>query len=494
MNYDQIAMVRRLRNYAVAISFALLLSSIIPEISWAAAKGQLRLITKPIAAPVYVNNRLKGAGEVTLKLKPGSYSVSFGAYNDYQLVSPQGRKKVLVVRGKTTKVTATYTSAISATPTPTATPTATNSIPWQQFHKDGNHLGRANVVGPKSLTFDWKFRAANGGNSAPPNSIAIDSAGVIYLGAPAAIFALNSDGTLKWSQSYSGVQGPALSADETVVYFAANNSVVAVSALDGTQVWKVNLPNTAIFGPTISPLDGTIVQGCWDRNLYAINPSGTTKWTYPTGGAVSYPSSIDSNGKIFLGGGDAHAGPDPYVYALDKDGNTLWTYNSNVTRNGTPTISGTTIYVPAAPSLLALNASTGTLLWKLGPSASLPAPGDATGILAPSIGSDGTIYTGTSQGLILAINPTNQSVKWSYQTGPASSDATYGAPTPGAVDAEGNYFTGAFDGKVYAFSKDGEVLATYQTGDKIAEAAPALGADGRFFISSDDGYLYAFKN
>jgi len=48
-------------------------------------------------------------------------------------------------------------------------------------------------------------------------------------------------------------------------------------------------------------LDETIYVGSLDHYLYAINPDGTLKWKYKTGGAIHPSPTIGSDGTIYVG-------------------------------------------------------------------------------------------------------------------------------------------------------------------------------------------------
>jgi len=298
-----------------------------------------------------------------------------------------------------------------------------------------------------------------------------------------------------------------------------------------------------VFGPTIGP-DGTIYQGSWDKNFYAINQvDGTQKWKYETKGTISYPPSIDKNGNIYLGGGDAHFGPDGNIYAFDKNGKLLWTYDTKTLRVGSPAVGyDGMLYFPASPVLFVLNTE-GKLAWKKGPDISAMAQGsgqkapcapppakcdgainapdapksasgssgsdpsgasdasnaanagkeDIAGIITPAITPDGTIYIGTSQGKVYAIDSKTQQTKWEYQTGknPEQKGVDYGLPSFVMADKDGTSYFGSVDYKFYALDKDGKVKWTYETGGKIMEAAPAIDADGTIYFTSEDGYVYA---
>jgi len=416
--------------------------------------------------------------------------------------------------------------------------------PWSQFHGNYLHTGYAEVKGPEKATLKWKFQLGKiqGTN---PNSVVISSDETIYVAGAGKIFALDKNGEEIWSKSYQNTQGPALSEDGTI-YFLSGDTIVALDK-DGNEKWKFKTNGNTIIGLTIGP-DGTIYQGSWDNYFYAINKDGTLKWKYKTEGAISYPASIDQNGVIYLGGGDAHAGPDSNLYAFNSDGSLKWKYDTKAMRVGSPAIgSDGLIYVPAAPNLIVLDSS-GNLKWKKGPEVSffniqvayaaecgapplppcngsqngnmpqpldgcgapplppcngvqpqngnmfqpLPGKDDIAGIITPAISSDGTIYIGNAQGILSAINPKTQEVKWTYQTGAdPNQPGFYGLPSFPLVDKEGTVYLGSVDGKMYAVGKDGKLLWEYQTDGKITEASPAFGSDGVLYFTSEDGYLYA---
>ena len=72
--------------------------------------------------------------------------------------------------------------------------------------------------------------------------------------------------------------------------------------------------------------DGTIYVGSYDDYLYAINPDGSRKWRFKTGGYVSYSSpAAGSDGTIYVGSEDNN------LYAINPDGSKKWTFKTGVT-------------------------------------------------------------------------------------------------------------------------------------------------------------------
>ncbi len=209
-----------------------------------------------------------------------------------------------------------------------------------------------------------------------------------------------------------------------------------------------------IYSPPAIGDDGTIYtisydkeyEGKYDKYLYAINPDGTLKWKYSLGSCP--PASLTSpvisdDGTLYVGNSY------PYTYgllhAINPDGTLKWKYQTVNDNYSTPAIGNDgTVYVQI-DSLYAINPD-GTLMWKTLPSG-VPSSYDVFSIggnntiyiglnaiypdgvldwhyitdhavLSPTIGSDGTLYSGLSSDnnkYIYAVNP-DGTLKWIYET------------------------------------------------------------------------------
>ncbi len=101
------------------------------------------------------------------------------------------------------------------------------------------------------------------------------------------------------------------------------------------------------------------------------------------------------------------------------------------------------------------------------------------GYSSPSIGSDGTIYIGSGDGKLYAINP-DGTLKWNYAIG-------YTSLTP-TVDSDGTIYIGPQDYKFYAINTDGTLKWTL---DQMVYSSPAIGSDGTLYLV--DYYLDAIN-
>ena len=103
---------------------------------------------------------------------------------------------------------------------------------------------------------------------------------------------------------------------------------------------------------------------------------------------------------------------------------------------------------------------------------------------SPAIGSDGTIYIGSGDGNLYAINP-DGTEKWSFETeGHIESSP--------AIGSDGTIYVGSYwSGRLYAINSDGTEKWSFETEDRIS-SSPAIGSDGTIYVGSRwSGWLYA---
>ncbi len=149
----------------------------------------------------------------------------------------------------------------------------------------------------------WGFTFPDFADSSP--SIADD--GTIYVGSTreGALYAINHDGTKKWSlklgPSIDVWSSPAIGSDGTIYIGADDGHLYAVKS-DGTIKWTFAFNGDGGSSPAIGS-DGTIYMGCdcdGGKSFFAINPDGTEKWSFSKGDAASSPA-IGKDGTVYIG-------------------------------------------------------------------------------------------------------------------------------------------------------------------------------------------------
>ena len=105
---------------------------------------------------------------------------------------------------------------------------------------------------------------------------------------------------------------------------------------------------------------------------------------------------------------------------------------------------------------------------------------------SPAIGPDGTVYVGSSDKKLYAINGKTGVKLWEFETG------NFVSSSP-AIGSDGTVYIGSYDKKLYALNgKTGDKLWEFETGS-VVQSSPAIGSDGTVYVGSNDKKLYAIK-
>ena len=307
----------------------------------------------------------------------------------------------------------------------------------------------------------------------------------------------------------------AIGADGGIFIGSTDMKLYAINP-DGTPRWSYLTGGTIVNSPAIAT-DGTIYFGSNDSKLYAINPDGTKKWIYTAGGGLSWSSpAIGTDGTVYIGSQDNK------LYAVSAAGVMKWVVITGGHVDSSPAIGadGTIYFASEDKKVYAVtdNGASYTQKWAYTTGAAV------TG--HPTIGNDGTLYIGSTDGSLYALtdNGASYTVKWSYATGGINSTPAIGkdgsiivrttannlyslspagaknwmssivvASTP-VVGADGTIYVGSTDNNLYALNPaDGSKKWGFLTGQSVG-ASPSIGADGTLYIGSQDNNLYAINS
>jgi outer membrane protein assembly factor BamB len=324
-------------------------------------------------------------------------------------------------------------------------------------------------------------------------SLSVDSDGTIYAGASSELFAVNPDGTIKWSVTIPQVPSHVTVSEDGFLYVQTiQNKMYKLESTSGDMVnddWPYDF---SIYGyvsgvyPAAIAENGTILCGTGGRPygyLHAINPDGTGKWEVENGNNVETLPAIDEeNNVVYFGNNknqltkvDLDSGtilkrisPGGHGYitshiAIGDNGLIYFTKFTNVGDN-----KG---YIYAYDS--DLNEKWRTQLgtyW----------------VIPPSMGYDGTIYTaGRNTGKLSALDPSTGIEKWSF---PLDGDFD----SPPVIDKNGtvyvvtkNYLYALIPGETSA-----QLLWSFGL-EGNGYPQPAIVEDGTLYILSRSGVLTA---
>ena len=248
---------------------------------------------------------------------------------------------------------------------------------------------------------------------------------------------------------------------------------------------------TATVSPTPTPKTVTIPWQMFHYNAQHTGQSHyngphsdtvTVKWTYTqsdiTEGTVPNSISIDSNGTLYVTAANK-------LLAIDSDGKQLW--SMSVGGIGATAISSdeSTIYAVGGKVLYAFSSSGEKQLW------SFTDPTDSI-YGEPNVGPDGTIYIGSWDTYVYAVN-SGGTLKWKYQTDGAI--APLASPT---LSNDGStIYVGSGDrnkdegGTLYALNSDGTLKWKVENLDGGRVSGPVVGTDGTIYATGS-GKVHAF--
>jgi len=237
----------------------------------------------------------------------------------------------------------------------------------------------------------------------------------------------------------------------------------------GSVRWKFKTNGKIFSSPVIK--DGLAYIGSEDSNLYAIRTySGALSWKFHTGGAVSSSAAI-FNGMVYF------TSYDGYCYSLDAvSGKELWKFKTGgekkVGAKGLWTMKPADMYMED--------------LWDF----FLSSP--VIGVNGPGINKGPTVYFGSGDGNLYALDATNGTLKWKFKTNGIihSSPALY----------DGIIYFGSWDTYLYAVdAQTGKEIWKFKTREQPVyhvlegiQASPAI-ADDVLYFGARDGFFYALK-
>jgi len=233
------------------------------------------------------------------------------------------------------------------------------------------------------------------------------------------------------------------------------------------------------------------------RNVPALDH---VKWKFRTRAKVLSSPAVSGN-TVYIGSADH------FIYALNAaDGSVRWRYKTRGAVNSSPAVALQTVFATSLDGdVYALDAGDGTLKWKFTTggerrftapgihgstprSERMPDPFDVF-LSSPTV-VDQTVYIGSGDHHVYALDAKNGTTRWTFETG----DVVHASP---AVVA-GVLYIGSWDRNLYALNAaTGALIWKFQTGDdtdaynQVGIAGSAAVAGGTVFFGCRDGHFYA---
>ncbi|MDP8256459.1 MAG: PQQ-binding-like beta-propeller repeat protein [Candidatus Alcyoniella australis] len=347
--------------------------------------------------------------------------------------------------------------------------------PWPMFRNNHLNNGRSFVAPLATQLEPWTFDTAKGMFHAP----VIDGYGTIYIGsADTNFYAINPDGSERWRvETDELIDSTAVVGPDGTIYVPCGDGYLRALDQQGNELWRLAPIGDDGFltwweGHLTMRQDGTLFAGNDDRRLYAISTEGEVLWTFPTGDQIWSLPAFHYDGTIFFGSNDL------LMRSLDFNGAKRWNAFTLGPVSSSPAIfdDGTTVVVGSFDGHLhAFTTDRGYLLWSF--------PTRDHIYSSPAIAADGTIYVGSTDGTLYAINP-DGTQRWAFDT----LDPIRSSP---AIDAEGNVYFGCGDGRIYSLDAQGDRRWSFDTSisdRNDLNGSPALSYEGAV-IGGESGQI-----
>ncbi len=320
-------------------------------------------------------------------------------------------------------------------------------------------VGRAlDAFDPTSGVLMWRYMAPCG-VSAP----AVAS-GTVYVVACDTLYAVSASApTLLWSYQFpSSTSNPPVFAYGVVYVSTNDNTLTALNATTGAVLWSFHDPDGGVKQILVGD-DGEVfllVSPPYNGHLLALNTStGALLWqnTFNNDwiGSMAY-----ANGIVYAGTTFAFCTTVP-CGALQAFAATtgFFIWRQSIWNFLTPTVANGVIYVPGGSTLNAYDANVGAALWNVTPSS-------ANINNSPPV-VNGIAYLSMSDGNVIALNLSNQTIAWQTTVGTAQLST--------AVIGDNAAFVVGNDSSVRALNLVTGAVLWHTTLAGGSQATPALG-------------------
>ena len=208
--------------------------------------------------------------------------------------------------------------------------------PWPMYHSDPQSTGRSKYPGPMSGVIDWTMDSLwvkSGVSIGYNHTLHFNSAGII-----SGLIAANPDGSIKWNlkevvNNMDVVSTPLVAADGTIYIGSGTSDKIYAVNSDGTLKWEFVTSGTVYTVGMNIGLDGKIyfISGLYRDEgvpaLNAVNPDGSLDWRIENPDFIHFVSSrtglsFSPDGKTLYVPGK---GPSVFAVAVETQ-DVKWTF------------------------------------------------------------------------------------------------------------------------------------------------------------------------
>lgn len=347
-------------------------------------------------------------------------------------------------------------------------------------------LTAGQVFGQVAMTKRWTFNA--GSSIGTP---AIGSDGTVYVPSASALYALQSTGVEMWHASYSDSSAPDLILDRQDLIFAVVSGYYGIAGYNPDGTKNLAVPHADGISWLACGTDNTAYitiyacspsKTCWyypgtTPAIQAISPVDvTTEWEFDVPRSTPYLYlSIGPDGTVYF------ATTDNRIYALDREGNKKWAFQTDTAPVTQPVVGNDgTVFVGSQDGTLYAIGPNGAKRWvfKLL---------DSVG--APRIGQGGVLYivgwsNTANEHRLYAVNP-DGTPKWFYEFAESSFDSLSNpaiGSDPAAPNRDGIIYVASSWGILYGISRDGTEAGDWEGRSASPPTNPIIDGQGTVYV------------
>jgi outer membrane protein assembly factor BamB len=340
---------------------------------------------------------------------------------------------------------------------------------WPMFRGDARLSGVARSTLPERPVVLWQYEAGQ-----PVAATAAIVGDTVYVGDLGGVLhaVRLADGTERWKYQADnlGIQGAPCVAEGRVFFGDVDGTFHAVDAATGKKLWTFEAQGEILSSANY--VDGRVVFGSSDQNIYCLDREGKLLWHFATEGMVQSTPAV-ADGRVFVSGCDEN------LRLIDlKSGKETGHVKMASPTAASPVVTDQFAFVGTyANRVQGIDWKQNKVLWDYDPT-----EGDFP-FMSSAAMSKGLLVVGGQDRKVHAIDPATGKARWTFNTRRRVDSSP--------VIVGSRAFVGSDDGNLYALDlATGNETWRFTVGAAIT-ASHAV-ARGRLVIGSHDGFVYCF--
>lgn len=257
-----------------------------------------------------------------------------------------------------------------------------------------------------------------------------------------------------------------MTSDADYAYISGGPYVYAINLETHAEAWRFQVKTSAFAAPVLTG-DGQLLVGGYNNILYSLDPADASEnWQFAQARDRWIGSPLVAEETIYAPNADYS------LYALDMDGNLLWSFKADQSIWGTPVTDDELVYFGTLGSkVYALDVATGELAWEVEMDGA---------VLGSPVLQDGMLYFGLFNGALTALDSRDGNLLWQ--------EALESWAWSGPLLAGETLYIGDGAGNLSAYSLRGDLLWKQELNGAIV--GPPVLVAGEIVVGSDAGDIY----